>query len=109
MRNITLALLLLSVASHAQLPAPPPPAAEATPEGAPLFRTSSQLVVVNVTVKDKDGNFMNDLKASDFSGTEDGKPQTLRVFEFQKLEAVPLAPPTLISRDPADAAPAAPQ
>jgi VWFA-related protein len=107
MRNVILALLLSCAALNAQLPPPPPPA-EVPPEGAPLFRTSSQLVVVNVTVKDKDGKFMNDLKASDFTITEDGKPQTLRVFEFQKLESVPLAPPALISRDPAEVATAAP-
>ncbi|MEO5924034.1 MAG: VWA domain-containing protein [Bryobacteraceae bacterium] len=100
MRTITAALLIFSAASYAQLPPPPP---EAAPEGAPLFRSSSQLVVVNVSVKDKDGKFMSDLKASDFTVTEDGKPQALRVFEFQRLEAVVLAPPTLISRPPAEA------
>ncbi len=104
MRTITAALLIVSAVSYAQLPPPPP---EAPPEGAPQFRTSSQLVVVNVSVKDKDGKFMSDLKASDFTVTEDGKPQALRVFEFQRLDAAPLKAPVLISRDTAPA-PAAP-
>jgi VWFA-related protein len=48
---------------------------------------------VNVIVKDKDGKFIENLKASDFTVTEDGKPQTLRVFEYQKLEDETLPPP----------------
>ncbi|MEO8100280.1 MAG: VWA domain-containing protein [Acidobacteriota bacterium] len=108
MRNITLAFLLLSVAAYAQLP--PPPAPEpAVADGAPVFRTSSQLVVVNVSVKDKDGKFMNDLKVSDFTVTEDGKPQVVRVFEFQRLDAVLVTAPVLSTRPPADRVePAAP-
>ncbi|MEP6960703.1 MAG: VWA domain-containing protein [Acidobacteriota bacterium] len=100
MRNITLAFVLFSAASFAQLPPPPAPPAD----GTPIFRASSQLVVVNVSVKDKDGNFMNDLKATDFTVTEDGKPQAVRVFEFQRLEAAPLSPPVLATRRPAEPA-----
>lgn len=50
------------------------------------FEATTQLVVVNVSVKGKDGEPVDNLKASDFVVTEDGKPQQLKVFEFQKLE-----------------------
>ncbi|MBI4878022.1 MAG: VWA domain-containing protein [Acidobacteria bacterium] len=54
------------------------------------FQTTTQLVVVNVSAKDKNGNPLEDLKAADFLVTEDGKPQQIRVFEYQRLEDMPL-------------------
>src|ERR1700704_3152799 len=50
-----------------------------------VFKASSNLVIVNVEVKDKSGKPMEGLKKSDFVVTEDGKPQPVSVFEFQKL------------------------
>jgi len=43
-------------------------------------------VVVNISAKDKDGNPVKGLKPTDFTVTEDGKPQTVKVFEFQELK-----------------------
>jgi VWFA-related protein len=60
--------------------------------------TTTQLVVVNVAVKDKSGASINDLKASDFTVTEDGKPQHLQVFEYQRLEDASLPPVELKTR-----------
>ena len=34
----------------------------------------------------KSGDPLENLKASDFTVTEDGKPQQIKVFEFQRLE-----------------------
>jgi len=77
------------------------------PAKAPLkFEATSQLVVVNVAAKDKNGNAIEGLKASDFTLTEDGKPQQLKVFEFQSLEDETLPAPQLKAR-PAEAQPAA--
>jgi VWFA-related protein len=45
----------------------------------------SQLVIETVVVKDKKGNFVPGLTARDFSVTEDGQPQTIRIFEHQAL------------------------
>ncbi|MDP8981115.1 MAG: VWA domain-containing protein [Acidobacteriota bacterium] len=59
------------------------------------FQSSTQLVVETVTVKDKSGNPVEGLTAKDFTLTEDGVPQAIRFFEFQKLEQpadAPLAP-----------------
>ncbi|MBL8236580.1 MAG: VWA domain-containing protein [Bryobacterales bacterium] len=56
------------------------------------FEASSQLVVVNVTVKGKDGKPVTGLKQEDFRVFEDGKPVPLSVFEFQELSREVLAP-----------------
>jgi hypothetical protein len=49
------------------------------------LNVTSQLVVENVVIKDKQGKFITDLKASDFEVTEDGAPQTVRLCEHQHL------------------------
>src|ERR1035441_7763686 len=61
----------------------PPPAA---PKGGFKFATTTQLVVVDVTVKDKSGNPIKGLKPADFSITEDGKKQDIKIFTYQELE-----------------------
>jgi VWFA-related protein len=57
-----------------------------------IFQTTTQLVVETVTVKDKNGAPVEGLTAKDFTVTEDGMPQTIRFFEFQKFEEAPSAP-----------------
>jgi VWFA-related protein len=69
------------------------------------FETTSQLVVVNVVAKDKSGNPIEGLKASDFTVTEDGKQQQIKVFEFQHMDNDSLPAVELKSR-PAESAPA---
>ncbi len=94
MRIITAILVNIALLTAQVLPPPPPPPAQTEPEGKEtVFKTGAQLVVVNVIVKDKDGKFIENLKASDFTVSEDGKPQTLKVFEYQKLEDDTLPPP----------------
>src|SRR5947208_2198378 len=61
----------------------------------PKFTTSSNLVIVDVTVKDKSGKPIENLKQTDFLVTEDGKPQRVEVFEFQKLTDIP-EPPAIL-------------
>ena len=46
---------------------------------------NSQLVIETVTVKDKQGHFVPGLTAKDFTVTEDGQPQTIKVFEHQAM------------------------
>jgi VWFA-related protein len=58
---------------------------------------NSQLVVETVVVKDKQGKFIPGLTAKDFTVTEDGQPQTIRIFEHQALSTastpMPVTPP----------------
>ena len=51
--------------------------------------TTTQLVVEDVLIKGKDGKPILGLKPSDFTITEDGKPQKISIFEFQTLEEAP--------------------
>src|ERR1017187_7422227 len=68
-------------------------------QGEYKISTTTQLVVVDVSAKDKSGNPIDGLKASDFTVTEDGKVQQLQVFEYQRLEDAALPPVELKSRD----------
>src|SRR5450432_4926196 len=78
--------------------APPPPqqagqtAPPASPKGVVKFGATTQLVVVDVTVKDKSGNPIKGLKPADFNITEDGKKQDIKVFTYQELEETATAP-----------------
>jgi VWFA-related protein len=76
-----------------------PPAQPAQPpRGRVTFTANANLVIVDVTVKDKSGKAIDSLTQNDFTVLEDGKPQKISVFEVQKLgmePALPEKPPTL--------------
>jgi len=57
------------------------------------LQVNTQLVVQTVTVKDNTGKTVEGLTAGDFTVTEDGVPQTISVFDFQRLEDTPAAQP----------------
>ncbi len=65
------------------------------------FETSTDLVIVDVTVRDRSGKPIEGLKKEDFTVQEDGKPQTTSVFEYQSLTLDPLPARTLVPRPPA--------
>jgi len=69
------------------------------------FRATSNLVIVNVFVRDRAGKEIAGLSKDDFTILEDGKPQRIAIFEYQRLESAPLTPaaPALPSRKPASA------
>jgi VWFA-related protein len=50
------------------------------------LKVQTQLVIETVVVKDKDGKPIENLTAKDFAVTEDGQPQQISVFEFQKID-----------------------
>ena len=81
MRVFITALLTFLVAASAQIPPQPPATVR--------FGATTQLVIEDVVIRGKDGNPIGDLKPSDFTVTEDGKPQKIAVFEIQKLEDEP--------------------
>src|SRR5580692_3788905 len=58
----------------------------------PTFRTETNLVIVNLSAKDKAGRLITNLKKEDVEILEDGVRQEISVFEFQKLSGEPLAP-----------------
>jgi VWFA-related protein len=54
-----------------------------------LFHVQSDLVLVNVTVRDKNGKFVQGLKPEDFTILEDNKPQKVISFDTEDVDAVP--------------------
>jgi VWFA-related protein len=52
------------------------------------FRVQAELVLVNVTVKDKNGNFVRGLQPQDFTILEDNKPQKVISFDIENIDAV---------------------
>lgn len=75
----------------------PVPLASANDEGKIEFRTQSILVQVPVVVTDKNGNHIHGLSKNDLHVFENGKEQTISVFEEMvssnlKLPAVPMQP-----------------
>src|SRR3954452_22294357 len=82
MRSITATLLAGVLALSAQQA----PVVETPTKGAAKFATSTQLVVEDLILKDKSGNAVTGLKASDLSMLEDAKPQKIEFLEFQNLE-----------------------
>src|SRR5580693_6484720 len=83
MRRTIIAFALCSLPVFAQQPAPN---VANGPETNLKFATTTQLVVEDVLIKGKDGKPILGLKPTDFTITEDGKPQKISVFEFQTLE-----------------------
>src|SRR3989442_4974192 len=65
------------------------PAARAQQQPPFTIQVNTQLVVETVVTKDKDGKNIEGLSDKDFTVTEDGVPQAISVFQFQKLEDTP--------------------
>jgi VWFA-related protein len=56
-----------------------------------VFHAESDLVLVNVTVRDKSGHFLQGLKPENFSILEDNKPQKIVSFDIENVDALPAA------------------
>ena len=78
----------------------------AFPQEPVTFRATSNLVIVNVEVKDRAGKPVEGLKAEDFELIENKQSQKISVFEHQRLESA--APPLSIAATPAAAPASAP-
>jgi VWFA-related protein len=55
------------------------------PHAQPVFRSGTELVLVNVVVRDKSGAVVRGLTRDDFTVAEDDKPQTITSFDFEEL------------------------
>jgi len=100
------AIVLLTAAPRAQQPS------------TPVFRSGTELVLVNVVVRDRSGAVVRGLTRDDFVVTEDDRPQTITSFDFEQLDQLnadaaprdnpqPILPPKPVART-AEAAAAAP-
>ncbi len=56
------------------------------------FSSTTNVVIVNVTVLDRNGQPIENLKKDDFILYEDGKPQKLQAVDLQRLNSKVLAP-----------------
>ena len=52
------------------------------------FRIESDLILVSVTVRDKNGNIVSNLKPEDFIVLEDNKAQKIVSFDIENVDAV---------------------
>jgi VWFA-related protein len=57
----------------------------------PVFRSNTQLVSVDVIVRDNSGAIVRGLKPEDFEVTEDGKVMEIRSFSFEEIKSKPEA------------------
>jgi len=53
-----------------------------------IFHAQTDLVLVNVAVRDKNGNFVRNLTPGDFTVLEDNKPQKIVSFDTENTDAV---------------------
>jgi VWFA-related protein len=102
LRSIVLVVITLAASPSAQTPT----------RSQPVFRSGTELVLVNVVVRDKSGALVRGLTRDDFAIAEDDKPQSITSFDFEELDkdAEPPAPepPAILPQRPAaTSAPAA--
>ncbi|MFQ5723553.1 MAG: VWA domain-containing protein, partial [Terriglobia bacterium] len=79
---------------------------------AAVLRVTTRLVLVDVVVRDKDGNPVRDLTKEDFVLLEEGEPQEIATFSFkqpgQQAPPPPPLPPNVFTNRPEYTAPPGP-
>src|SRR5579872_5119679 len=95
------ALVVAAQQSAAPVPPPPPPQGAAAqtspPQTSSTIRVQTEVVIEEVTVKDKSGKPIPGLTSKDFVLTEDGVPQNISFVEYQEIAPLadtPQPPPT---------------
>src|SRR5260370_4387755 len=77
-----------------------------TYESGTVLQVHTRLVVIDVIATDDHGHAVTDLKGTDFSVLEDGKPQKVRAFAFEHPfapdpnEKIPVLPPNVFTNLP---------
>lgn len=74
-------------------------------KGRATFSTTTNVVVVNVTVLDRNGKPIESLTKDDFQVLEDGKPQRLQAVDLQRLNTRVLPPVNTAATQPAEVKP----
>ena len=103
-RSLALALAAVALGSSlADVGARAPQAQQRPANQRPTatFRSSVDLVTVNVVVRDKNGAVVKGLTRDDFVVSEDGRTQAISTFDFEEIatgptEAVPVEIPTIL-------------
>ncbi len=105
MRISAVVALMLALASPLGFPF-----AAAPPQKEQPFKiqVKTELVVEVVSVKDKDGKTIEGLTEKDFVVTEDSIPQTIGLFQFERFDDTPAAPPEQAPSAPVVKTPTAP-
>ena len=88
-----MAMLLMALVA-----VPPVPAQQASQQKLPAqrlykFKADTEIVLVNVIVRDRNGNPIRNLTKDDFTLLEDNKPQTIQSFDFEQTDMTPVAAP----------------
>ena len=81
MRNYIISLFCLVAVSQGLLAQAPAPPAENPPQSA-VFRNSGEEVLVDVTVRDKKGRLIKDLKPENFEIFDNGARKTIKSFRL---------------------------
>src|SRR6266436_2532629 len=92
-RAVLTAVLLVLNVSLSAFAQGAPQAPQSQPPQQPQYRVrvTSELVLVNVVVRDKKGNLVRDLKREDFTLLEDGKKQAVSTFDFENVDEMTTA------------------
>lgn len=115
-RNVWLAVAVFFLCSSSESQTSPPqsqnsstPTKQQVEQPATVLKVTTRLVVVDVVATDGHGRAVTDLKPEDFTITEDGKRQEVRVFSFHHpplaratsaAEKAPKLPPNVFSNIP---------
>ena len=88
---LLLILMLSPVASPAQSKEGNASEPQDTAQKLYTFRSQTDLVLVNVVARDRHGNLLRGLQASDFTVLEDGRPQHIASFDVEDVDIAPWA------------------
>jgi VWFA-related protein len=76
---------LFAVGALLSMAARPLGGQQTTPPPAPVFRSTVNLILVDVVVRDRKGAIVTGLSSDDFQLLEDGKPQQIVTFAFEQI------------------------
>ena len=98
-RAIALLSMLVLLSPCAYLRSQAKKAMNSQGKSQPTFRLPVDVVVINATVTDRNGNPVTDLTQSDFKIYVDGKPREIQTFALESYEPVFSENPVRLKRD----------